>query len=67
MMLATSNLLTAFMLGGWLAVTPAVLSGETPYAKAPDLRAEKAGNEQPGRRAASRNRHGGSDYAYLNQ
>jgi hypothetical protein len=30
-MLTTSNLLTAFMLGGWLAVTPAAIAANATY------------------------------------
>jgi hypothetical protein len=66
-MLTTSNLLTAFMLGGWLAVAPVVLPGDMAYAGALHQQTDKEKALQRGQRTASRNRHGGSHYANLNR
>lgn len=66
-MITTTNLLTAFMLGGWIAVTPAAFSGAPAYATASSLQTGKAGLIQSGQRTVSRSRYGGSDYGNLNQ
>lgn len=66
-MLMTSNLLTAFMLGGWIAVTPVILSGDPASATASNLQTEKVSPYASGQRTASGKRYGGGHYANLNQ